>query len=62
MQSLGAIDTEALYKVISPERFWETIVSTAEAAVVQEILPASSYAAGRLIDDIFCIVDLKDFG
>lgn len=28
---------------------------------MREILPGSSYAAGKLVDDIFVIVDLKNF-
>ncbi|KAI5122799.1 hypothetical protein M0805_000142 [Coniferiporia weirii] len=61
VQSLGAIDTAGLYKVITPERFWESMVTTADGAM-REILAGSSYAAGRIVDDIFVIVDLKDFG
>ncbi|KAI0343384.1 CRAL/TRIO domain-containing protein [Trametopsis cervina] len=60
IQSLGGIDVAALYKVVTPERFWEIIVSTTEAAM-REVLPGSSYAAGRLVDDILIIVDLKGF-
>ncbi|KAH8114530.1 CRAL/TRIO domain-containing protein [Phellopilus nigrolimitatus] len=61
VHSLGGIDTTALYQVITPVRFWESILSAAEGAM-REILAGSSYAAGRPIDDIFVIVDLKDFG
>ena len=29
---------------------------------MREILPGCSYAAGRVVDDMVVIVDLKDFG
>lgn len=61
MQSLGGIDIASLYKVMTPDKFWETIVVTGEGAM-REILAGSSYAAGRVVDDILVIVDLKDFG
>ncbi|EJC98105.1 CRAL/TRIO domain-containing protein [Fomitiporia mediterranea MF3/22] len=61
VQSLGGTDVAALYKVMSPEKFWETILVTAEGAM-REILPGSSYAAKRVVDSILVIVDLKDFG
>jgi len=60
IQSLGGIDVPALYKEVTPERFWEIIVATTEAAM-REILPGCSYAAGKTVDDILCIVDLKGF-
>ena len=46
---------------MTPEKFWETIVVTAEGAM-REILAGCSYAADRVVDDILVIVDLKDFG
>ncbi|TDL22200.1 CRAL/TRIO domain-containing protein [Rickenella mellea] len=61
IESFGSIDVNALHEVISPERHWETLVVTAES-LVREVLPASSYAAGRVVDDVFVIVDLKGFG
>ncbi|KAL5501505.1 hypothetical protein ACEPAH_8765 [Sanghuangporus vaninii] len=61
VQSLGAIEVAALYKVMTPDRFWETIVVTAEGAM-REILAGCSYAAERVVDDILVIVDLKNFG
>jgi hypothetical protein len=60
VQTLGRIDMPELYKHISPERFWQTLIVTAECGV-REILPAASRAAGRPIDKGLCIVDLKGF-
>ena len=60
IQSLGDIDVPALYKVISPDKFWETIIVTAEAAM-REILAGCSYSAGKVIESILVIVDLKGF-
>lgn len=49
-----------LYKHISPERHWQTVLVTAES-LTREILPTSSRAAGKTIDQTFVIVDLKGF-
>ena len=61
IQSFGGIDADGLLKVLSPEKHWETIVVTAES-LVREVLPASSYEAGQIIDEVFIIIDLKGFG
>ncbi len=58
---LGSIDMTALNKVITPERHWEAVVCTAES-LVREVLPASSYATGHIVDNCLIIVDLKGFG
>jgi hypothetical protein len=50
-----------LYKTMTPERHWQTIVVNAEA-LTREVLPAASRAAGRRIEHTFVIVDLKGFG
>ncbi|KAH9841532.1 CRAL/TRIO domain-containing protein, partial [Rhodofomes roseus] len=57
----GGINMPELYKHITPEKFWQTIVVNAES-LTREVLPASARAAGRQIDGTFVIVDLKGFG
>ena len=57
----GGMNLPELYKHISPERHWQTVLVNAES-LTREILPASSKAAGRTIDQGFVIVDLKGFG
>jgi hypothetical protein len=49
-----------LYKHISPERHWQTVLLNAES-LTREIQPAATKAAGRTIDQTFVIVDLKGF-
>jgi hypothetical protein len=49
-----------LYKHMSPERHWQTVLVNAES-LTREILPAASKAARRTIDQTFVIVDLKGF-
>ncbi|THH03040.1 hypothetical protein EW145_g6578 [Phellinidium pouzarii] len=61
IQSLGSINTTELYKAITPEKFWEVMVTIGDGAM-REILAGSSYAAERVVDNIVIIVDLKDFG
>jgi len=61
IQSLGSIDMTALNKVITPERHWEAVVCTSES-LVREVMPASSYATGHVVDSCLIIVDLKGFG
>lgn len=50
-----------LYKHISPERHWQTVVVNAES-LTREVLPAASRLAGKPIDGTLVIVDLKGFG
>ena len=50
-----------LYKQVTPEKFWQTIVVNAES-LTREVLPASARAAGHRVDGTFVIVDLKGFG
>ena len=57
----GGINMPELYKHITPEKFWQTIVVNAES-LTREVLPASARAAGHQIDGTFVIVDLKGFG
>lgn len=49
-----------LYKHISPERHWQTVVVNAES-LTREVLPATSRALGKPVDGTFVIVDLKGF-
>jgi hypothetical protein len=56
----GGMDMPELYKHISPERHWQTVLVNCES-LTREILPASSKAAGHTIDQAFVIVDLKGF-
>ena len=57
----AGINMPELYKHISPQRHWQTIVVNAES-LTREVLPAASKAAGKPIDGTFVIVDLKGFG
>ncbi|THH17826.1 hypothetical protein EUX98_g9052 [Antrodiella citrinella] len=56
----GKINMPELYKHISPERHWQTVLVNAES-LTREVLPAASQAAGRPVDGTFVIVDLKGF-
>lgn len=56
----GGINMQELYKHITPEKFWQTIVVNAES-LTREILPAAAQAAGKDITGTFVIVDLKGF-
>jgi hypothetical protein len=60
INSFGGLNLPELYKHISPERHWQTFLVNAES-LTREVLPASSKAAGRTIDQAFVIVDLKGF-
>ncbi|CCM01875.1 uncharacterized protein FIBRA_03946 [Fibroporia radiculosa] len=57
----AGINMPELYKHVTPEKFWQTIVVNAES-LTREVLPASARAAGRQIDGTFVIVDLRGFG
>jgi hypothetical protein len=50
-----------LYNHITPERHWEIIVVISES-IICEVLPAASLAAGKLVDQILIVIDLKGFG
>jgi hypothetical protein len=56
----GGMNMPELYKHMSPERHWQTVLVNAES-LTREILPAASKAARRTIDQTFVIVDLKGF-
>ncbi|KAK7682343.1 hypothetical protein QCA50_014548 [Cerrena zonata] len=56
----GGINMPELYKHISPERHWQTVVVNAES-LTREVLPATSRALGKPVEGTFVIVDLKGF-
>jgi hypothetical protein len=57
----GNMNLPELYKHITPEEHWKTVIVNAEC-LTREILPAASRKAGRPIGTVFVIVDLKGFG
>ncbi|KAI6151364.1 CRAL-TRIO domain-containing protein [Pisolithus thermaeus] len=61
IEFLGGCDLPELYKHITPDKHWETIVTTTET-LVRKIIPAASRAAGHDIGGVFVIIDLKGFG
>ncbi|KAI0300807.1 CRAL-TRIO domain-containing protein [Russula brevipes] len=61
IQSFGAISPKRLYQNITPQEHWQTVLVNIEA-LLAEVLPAASAAAGRPIRQALVIVDLKGFG
>lgn len=61
IEFLGGCDVSELYKHVTPEKHWETIVVSAET-LARETIPASSRAVGHEVGGAFVIVDLKKFG
>lgn len=61
IQSFGAISHKRLYRHITPQEHWRTVLVNIEA-LLAEVLPAASVAAGRPIRQTLVIVDLKGFG
>ncbi|KAF8627447.1 hypothetical protein AX17_006261 [Amanita inopinata Kibby_2008] len=55
------MDLTKLYRVCTPEKHWQSVLVNCES-LPREILPAASRAAGKRIDTVFVIVDLKGFG
>ncbi|KAI0785250.1 CRAL-TRIO domain-containing protein, partial [Abortiporus biennis] len=55
----GGINMPELYKHISPERHWQTVLVNCES-LTREVLPASK-KDGKEVDGTFVIVDLKGF-
>ena len=45
---------------MTPERHWETLLANAES-LTREVNPACSIAAGKSVDDVLCIIDMKGF-
>ncbi|PCH34555.1 CRAL/TRIO domain-containing protein [Wolfiporia cocos MD-104 SS10] len=60
IQHYGGVNMPELYKLITPERFMQYIIVTAES-IPREILPAASRAAGRQVEGQYLVVDLKGF-
>ncbi|KAI5986149.1 CRAL-TRIO domain-containing protein [Pisolithus albus] len=58
IEFLRGCDLTELYKHITPEKHWETIVTTTET-LARKIIPTASRAAGHDIGGVFIIVDLK---
>ena len=61
IQSFGAISHKRFYRHITPQEHWCAVLVNIEA-LLAEILPAASLAAGRPIRQTLVIVDLKGFG
>jgi hypothetical protein len=61
IQSFGTLSSKRLYQHITPEEHWRTVLVNIEA-VLAEVLPAASAAAGRPIRQSLIIVDLKGVG
>ncbi|KAI0051148.1 CRAL/TRIO domain-containing protein [Auriscalpium vulgare] len=60
IQALGSINLSKLYKHVTPERHWQTILVNAES-LTAEVLPAASAQAGRTIEQALVVVDLKGY-
>lgn len=61
IQSFGSLSFKRLYQRITPQEHWRTVLVNIEA-VLAEVFPAASAAAGRPIRQALIIVDLKGFG
>jgi hypothetical protein len=61
IQSFGAMSAKRLYRHITPEEHWRTVLVNVES-LLAEVLPAASAAAGRPIRQVLVIIDLKGFG
>jgi hypothetical protein len=55
------MDIRKLYSHVTPARHWQSLLVNAEC-LTREILPAAAKQAGKPINQVFVIVDLKDFG
>lgn len=60
IQSFDGLNLPELYKRISPQQLAEFVVVNADA-LMREVLPAASRAAGGPIEQSLVIVDLKGF-
>ena len=54
------VNLTELFKHVTPERHWQSVLVNAEA-LTAEVLPAASAAAGRHIEQGVVIIDLKGF-
>jgi hypothetical protein len=61
IQSFGAMSARRLYRHITPEEHWRTVLVNVES-LLAEVFPAASAAAGRPIRQALVIIDLKGFG
>ena len=61
IQSFGAMSARRLYRHITPEEHWRTVLVNIES-LLAEVFPAASAAAGRPIRQALVIIDLKGFG
>lgn len=61
IQSFGAMNAKRLYRHITPEEHWRTVLVNVES-LGAEVFPAASAAAGRPIRQALVIIDLKGFG
>jgi hypothetical protein len=57
----GGINGSELMKHVSPERFTDILTVNCEA-LTREILPGCAIEAGKPIETVLVIVDLKGFG
>ncbi|KAH9063994.1 CRAL-TRIO domain-containing protein [Lactarius vividus] len=61
IQSFGAMNAKRLYRHITPEEHWRTVLVNVES-LLAEVFPAASAAARRPIRQALVIIDLKGFG
>lgn len=61
IQSFGAMSAKRLYRHITPEEHWRTVLVNVES-LLAEVFPAASASAGRPIRQALVIIDLKGFG
>jgi hypothetical protein len=57
---MGTANITELYKHVSPDRLWQSILLNGEA-LISEVLPAASAAAGHSIEQALVVIDLKGF-
>jgi hypothetical protein len=61
IHKFGSINATELNKHVTPQRFTDILTVNCEA-LTREILPACSVAAGKRVETVLVIVDLKGFG
>lgn len=61
VHQFGKLNLPELYKTVTPERHWETLMVNCEY-LPREVFPGASKVAGRPIDANLVVVDLKGFG
>ncbi|KAJ7644116.1 CRAL-TRIO domain-containing protein [Roridomyces roridus] len=60
IHTLGNVDFPKLYKTVTPEGHWHSLLVNAEC-LTREILPACTRVAGKEVGGVLVIVDLKGF-